>query len=144
MQQCNVMKSCMVLILLFSIQILWKNAPDLKWACLTQMCPLHALAKPTPHPMIFFLCRTSYSAKQLVKKEISESSPVHTVRNHFPVFICINRLLIVFMFFSFLQLLKHGFRCLHIFKKSSFILHKQYGFLYLLQLPANVIVMQED
>ena len=57
---------------------------------------------------------------------------------------CINRLLILFRFFLFLQLLKPGFCCPHIFKKSSFKLHKQYGFLYLLQLPASVTIIQDN
>lgn len=41
-------------------------------------------------------------------------------------------------------MLKHGFCCLHIFKKSSFILQKQYGFLYPLYLPENVTTILED
>lgn len=75
--------------------------------------------------------------KELMKKKTLESCSVHTVRTHFPVCTCINRLLIVFRFFLFFQLLKHGFCCPHIFKKSSFILQKQHDFLYLLQLPAS-------
>lgn len=71
-------------------------------------------------PLWFPLLNMSLPAKKFAKKKL-ESRPVHTVRNHIPVFTCINRSLTVFRFSLFSQLLKHGFCCLHIFKKSSFM-----------------------
>lgn len=107
----------------------FKSAPDLKWACFTHMCPVHIL---TQSPLVISFPERSPPCQEACEEKKFESCPVHTVRNHIPVCTCINRSLIVFRFFLFLQLLKHGFCCLHIFKKPSFILHKQYGFLYLL------------
>lgn len=102
-------RNCVVLFLLFSIQCILEKYTWLKIGMPhPYMHLLHALALPLWFPFCLEPEFISLCQENLWRKKFKRSFQ-SILRTHFPVFACINRLLIVFRFFLFYNCLSMDF-----------------------------------